>query len=119
MDKVNIAEKFSLFDELWSPKIVAELNGQCVKLAKLKGEFVWHHHDREDEMFLVVKGKLTIKLPDRDVLLEDGEFIVIPAGVEHKPVAEEEVHVLLFEPQATLNTGNVQNERTVTQVEKI
>jgi mannose-6-phosphate isomerase-like protein (cupin superfamily) len=119
MEKVNLAQKFSLFDEHWRPKIVAELNGQHVKLAKLQGEFVWHHHDGEDEFFLVVKGRLLIKFQDRDVLLGEGEFIVVPAGVKHKPVAEEEAHVLLFEPTSTLNTGNVRNERTVGDLERI
>jgi mannose-6-phosphate isomerase-like protein (cupin superfamily) len=119
MEKVNLAQKFGLFDDLWSPKIVAELNGQAVKLAKLQGEFIWHHHDVEDELFLVVKGRLLVQFRDRDVLLEEGDLIVVPAGVEHKPVAEEEAHVLLFEPQTTLNTGNVQDERTVTEVERI
>jgi mannose-6-phosphate isomerase-like protein (cupin superfamily) len=119
MEKVNLAQKFSTFDDLWAPKIVAELNGQAVKLAKLQGEFIWHHHDVEDELFLVVKGRLLIQFRDRDVLLEEGDLIVVPAGVEHKPVAEEEAHVLLFEPQTTLNTGNVQDERTITEVEKI
>ena len=112
MQKVNLAEKFGLFDTLWSPRIVGELNGQHVKLAKLKGEFVWHHHEVEDELFLVVEGQLTIKLRDRDVVLDEGEFVIVPHGVEHMPVAEDEVHVLLFEPKATVNTGNVQSERT-------
>jgi mannose-6-phosphate isomerase-like protein (cupin superfamily) len=119
MEKVNLAKKFDSFDERWSPKIVGELNGQCVKIVKVKGEFVWHHHDVEDEMFMVVKGRLTIKFRDRDVTLEEGEFLIVPHGVEHKPVAEEEAHVLLFEPQATLNTGNVRNERTVETPEVI
>jgi mannose-6-phosphate isomerase-like protein (cupin superfamily) len=119
MEKVNLAQKFSTFDDLWAPKIVAELNGQAVKLAKLQGEFIWHHHDVEDELFLVVKGRLLIQFRDRDVLLEEGDLIVVPAGVEHRPVAEEEAHVLLFEPQTTLNTGNVQDERTITEVERI
>jgi mannose-6-phosphate isomerase-like protein (cupin superfamily) len=119
MEKVNIAQKFSLFDDLWSPKVIAELNGQYVKLAKLKGEFVWHHHEVEDELFLVTKGRLLIKFRDRDVWLEEGELVVIPAGAEHKPVAEEEAHVLFFEPQTTLNTGNVQDERTISELERI
>jgi len=119
MEKVNLAQKFGLFDDLWAPKIVAELNGQAVKLAKLQGEFIWHHHDVEDELFLVAKGRLLIQFHDRDVLLEEGDLIVVPAGVEHRPVAEEEAHVLLFEPKTTLNTGNVQDERTVTEVERI
>jgi len=119
MAKVNIAQKFSQFDDLWSPKVIAELNGQYVKLAKLKGEFVWHHHEVEDELFLVTKGRLLIKFRDRDVWLEEGELVVIPAGAEHKPVAEEEAHVLFFEPQTTLNTGNVQDERTISELERI
>jgi mannose-6-phosphate isomerase-like protein (cupin superfamily) len=113
MEKVNLAEKFGLFEEYWSPKIVGELNGQHVKLAKLKGEFIWHHHEAEDELFLVVKGQLVLELREQDVVLQEGEFFIVPRGVEHKPVAEEEVHVLLFEPKSTLNTGNVRNERTV------
>jgi len=113
MEKVNLAAKFSTFDELWSPKIVGELNGQCVKIVKVKGEFVWHHHDVEDELFMVIEGRLTIKFRDRDVTLEEGKFLIVPHGVEHKPVAEEEAHVLLFEPRTALNTGNVRNERTV------
>ena len=119
MEKINLAQKLSTFDDLWAPKIVAELNGQAVKLAKLRGEFIWHHHDVEGELFLVVKGRLLIQFRDRDVLLEEGDLIVVPAGVEHRPVAEEEAHVLLFEPQTTLNTGNVQDERTITEVERI
>jgi mannose-6-phosphate isomerase-like protein (cupin superfamily) len=119
VEKVNLAEKFSLFDEYWSPKIVGELNGQYVKLAKLKGDFVWHHHEAEDEMFMVVKGRLVIKLRDRDVALEEGEFLIIPQGVEHYPVAEEEVHIMLFEPKSTLHTGNLQTERTVDNLETI
>jgi mannose-6-phosphate isomerase-like protein (cupin superfamily) len=111
--KVNLAEKFSLFHELWLPKIVGELNDTYVKLDRLKGEFVWHHHDNEDELFLVVKGHLVIKLKDGDVALDEGEFVIIPRGVEHCPVAEEEVLVILLEPKTTLNTGNVQNDRTV------
>jgi mannose-6-phosphate isomerase-like protein (cupin superfamily) len=113
MDKVNLREKLGLFSERWSPKIVGELNGQHVKLAKLEGEFVWHRHEREDELFLVVRGVLAIHLRDRVVTLEEGEFLIVPRGVEHKPVADEEVHVLLLEPASTLNTGNVRSERTV------
>ncbi len=112
MEKVNIAQKFSLFHEYWSPRIVGKLNDSYVKLAKLRGEFVWHHHEAEDELFLVVKGKLLIRLRERDIRLEEGEFAIIPRGVEHLPVAEEEVHVLLLEPKSTVNTGNVRNERT-------
>ncbi len=113
MDKINLAEKFALFDDHWRPRIVAELNGQHVKLAKLQGEFVWHHHKSEDELFLVVKGNLTLQFRERDVTLGPGEFLVVPAGVEHRPVAAEEVEVLLLEPKSTLNTGNVHDERTV------
>ncbi len=119
MKKVNLADKLNLFQEYWSPKIVGELNDSHVKLVKLKGEFVWHHHEQEDELFLVVKGRLLIKLRDRDILLDEGEFTIIPKGVEHLPVANEEVHVLLLEPKSTLNTGNVQNERTVADVKQI
>ena len=112
MKAVNIAQKFSLFHEHWSPRIVGELNDSYVKLAKLKGEFVWHHHDNEDEMFLIIKGRLLIKFRDRDVWLNEGEFVIIPKGVEHLPVAEAEVEVMLLEPKTTVNTGNVENERT-------
>lgn len=112
MEKVNLAHKFSLFQEYWSPKIAGELNDSYLKLVKLKGEFVWHHHEAEDELFLVVKGRLVIKLRDRDISLDEGEFVIIPRGVEHCPVAEEEVHVLLLEPKSTVNTRNVQSERT-------
>ncbi|GED57592.1 mannose-6-phosphate isomerase [Brevibacillus formosus] len=119
MEKVNIAEKFSLFHEYWSPKIAGEINDSYVKLAKFKGEFVWHQHENEDEMFLVVKGKLLIKFRDKDVWLNEGEFLIVPKGVEHMPVAEEEVHVLLLEPKTTLNTGDQVNEKTVTDLETI
>ena len=113
MQVINIAHKFNLFNEHWSPRIAGELNDSHIKLAKLHGEFVWHQHENEDEMFLIVKGKLLIKLRDRDLWLNEGEFIIIPKGVEHCPVAEEEVHVMLLEPKSTLNTGDQQNERTV------
>src|SRR5258708_12307461 len=119
MEKVNLAEKCNLFQGLLSAKIGGDLNDSYVKLAKLKGEFVWHHHEAEDELFLVVKGKLLIKLRDRDIWLEEGEFVIIPRGVEHLPVAEEEVHVLLLEPKTTLNTGNTRSERTVDNLERI
>ncbi|WP_400162691.1 cupin domain-containing protein [Brevibacillus sp. TJ4] len=119
MEKVNIAQKFTLFSDLWSPKIAGEINDTHVKLVKLKGEFVWHHHEHEDEMFLVVKGRLLLKFRDRDVWLEEGEFLIVPKGVEHMPVAEEEVHVLLLEPKTTRNTGNVENERTVSDLSVI
>jgi mannose-6-phosphate isomerase-like protein (cupin superfamily) len=119
MEKVNLAQKLSTFAELWSPKVVADLNGQQVKLVKVKGEFVWHHHDDEDELFLILSGRLKMELRDRDVWLEEGEFLVVPRGVEHRPVAEEEVHLLLFEPASTLNTGNVRNERTVERPQRV
>jgi mannose-6-phosphate isomerase-like protein (cupin superfamily) len=112
MEKINLTQKFNLFNEIWSPRIAGELNDAYVKLAKLKGEFVWHHHEAEDELFWVVKGRLLIKFRDRDVWLEEGELLIIPKGVEHLPVAKEEVHVVLIEPKTTINTGNVQNERT-------
>ncbi len=115
MDKINIREKLALLTEFWSPRIVAELNGQHVKLVKLEGEFVWHHHDIEDELFLVLKGRLAMHFRDRVVTVAEGECIVVPHGVEHKPVAEGEVHLLLFEPAGTLNTGNVRDARTVEQ----
>ncbi|MGJ3233725.1 cupin domain-containing protein [Marivirga sp.] len=112
MEKVNLNQKFSLFSEHWSPKIVGELNGQHVKLAKLKGEFVWHKHELEDEMFFVVKGILKMEYRDRTIEVKENEFVIVPKGVEHKPVAEEEVWVMLFEPASTLNTGDVENEMT-------
>ena len=117
--KVRLEEKFNLFADRWSPKIVGEINESYVKLVKLKGEFVWHHHVAEDELFLVVKGSLLIKLRDRDIRLEEGEFVIIPRGVEHLPIAEEEAHVILLEPKTTLNTGDVQNERTVAVLDRI
>ena len=119
MEKINLASKLSLFNDHWSPKIVGELNDSYVKLVKVKGEFVWHHHDAEDELFLVVKGALLVRLPDRDVRLEEGEFMIVPRGVEHLPIAEEEAHLLVLEPKSTLNTGNVQSERTVADLDRI
>ena len=116
---IDIEEKLSQFDEYWSPKIVGELNGQLVKLAKLQGAFVWHHHENEDELFMVIKGQLTIKLKNQDIQLNEGQFFIIPKGVEHLPVADEECHVMLFEPKSVLNTGNVVNEKTVEQLDKI
>ena len=113
MDVVNLSQKLDLFQEHWSPRIVGELNDSYVKLAKLKGEFVWHKHENEDELFLVVKGQLQIKLRDRDLWIQAGEFVIIPKGVEHCPVAAEEVQVMLLEPKSTLNTGDQRNERTV------
>ena len=119
MEKVNLIEKLSLFNEQWSPKIVGELNGQQVKLAKLQGAFMWHHHETEDELFYVVKGFLKILLRDKTIELKEGEFFIVPRGVEHLPVADEEVWVLLFETASTLNTGNNKNERTKETLEKI
>ena len=119
IEKVTVAEKLKAIGDYWNPRIVGELNGQHVKLVKLKGEFVWHHHENEDEMFLVVKGKLRIEFRDKHVSLEEGEFLIVPRGVEHRPVAAEEVHVLLFEPESTLNTGNVRNERTREKLERL
>jgi len=119
MSKVNLFEKFSLFDSYWNPKIVGELNNQYIKLAKLKGEFLWHHHENEDELFMVVKGRLTIKLRDGDIELNEGEFYIIPKGTEHMPKAENEVHVLMFEPKSTVNTGSANSEKTINDLEKI
>jgi mannose-6-phosphate isomerase-like protein (cupin superfamily) len=116
MDAVNLKEKFALFDDPWSPRVVGQLNDMHIKVAKLKGEFVWHHHAETDELFLVHKGRLLIQLRDRDdIWLEPGEFYVVPRGVEHRPVAPEEVELVLIEPAGTVNTGNVRNERTVTE----
>lgn len=119
MLKVNLEEKFELFKEHWSPKIVGDLNDSHVKLAKFKGEFVWHKHDNEDELFLVIKGNLLIKLRGYDVNLKEGEFVIIPKGVEHLPIAEEEVHVMLIEPKSTLNTGDTQGDLTVKNLDRI
>ncbi len=117
--KVNVDQKLRTFSDHWSPKIVGEVNDAHVKLVKIKGEFVWHHHENEDEMFLVVQGKFTMKLRDGDQEVNEGEFIIIPRGVEHCPAAEQECHILLFEPKSTLNTGNVRNERTKERLQKI
>jgi mannose-6-phosphate isomerase-like protein (cupin superfamily) len=119
MEKVNLAAKLALFADYWSPRIVGELNGQHVKLVKFQGPFVWHQHPNEDELFLVVKGRFRLEFRDRYVWLDEGEFLIVPHGVEHRPVAEEEVHVLLFEPASTRNTGNVRHERTVEHPERI
>ena len=113
MDKVNLSAKLALLNDHWSPRIVGQLNGQLVKLVKFQGEFLWHHHDDEDEMFLVVKGRFRMEFRDRHIWLEEGEFIVVPRKVEHRPIADQEAHVLLFEPVSTLNTGNVRTERTI------
>ena len=119
MEKVNVGQKFAAFDEHWSPKIAGELNGQYVKLGKFLGEFIWHHHDDKDEMFLVVKGRFRIEFQDRSEWIEEGEFVVVPRGVEHRAVAEEEAHVMMFEPASKLNTGNVRGERTVEELDRI
>ena len=119
MTRVNNREKLARFNDHWSPRIAGELNGQHVKLVKLLGEFVWHKHDQEDELFLVVHGRFRMEFRDRQVWLEEGEFLIIPRGVEHRPVADEEAHVLLFEPAGTLNTGDVGDERTVQELEWI
>jgi len=118
MEKVNIAQKFSQIPEAWKPRIAGELNGQMVKLGKFKGDFVWHHHENEDEMFLVVKGRFRMELRDKNIWLEEGEFLIVPRGVEHRPVADEEAWVVLFEPASTLNTGNITNERTLHELER-
>jgi mannose-6-phosphate isomerase-like protein (cupin superfamily) len=119
METVNLRQKFGAVNDYWSPKIVGELNDFYVKVVKLKGEFIWHHHEQEDELFLVVQGTLRMRFRDRDVMIREGEFLIVPRGVEHLPVADEEVHVVLFEPKSTLNTGNVRNERTVAELERI
>jgi len=119
MEKVNLIEKFSAFSDYWNPRIIGELNGQSIKAVKLLGEFVWHHHDHEDELFLVVKGKLKMEFRDKTVEVNQGEFIIVPHGVEHKPVADEEVALLLFEPSSTLNKGNVENEKTRKHLERL
>ncbi|HEX4575017.1 MAG TPA: cupin domain-containing protein [Gemmatimonadales bacterium] len=116
---MNLAALFARFHEYWSPKIVGEINESYVKVVKLKGEFVWHHHDAEDELFLVVKGRLLLRFRDREVWLDEGEFAIVPRGVDHLPIAPEEAHVLLLEPKSTLNTGNVRNERTLDDLERL
>jgi len=119
MNKVNLADAFAHISDQWRPRIAGELNGQHVKLVKFQGPFVWHHHDHEDELFLVVRGQFRMELTDGAIELGPGEFLVVPRGVEHRPVADEECEVLLFEPATTLNTGNVRNERTVEELERI
>jgi mannose-6-phosphate isomerase-like protein (cupin superfamily) len=118
-EKVNLREKFGTFADRWSPKIVGEVNDSHVKLVKLQGEFVWHRHEQEDELFLVVSGRITIRFRDGNVRLVENEFLIVPRGVEHKPESENEAWVLLFEPKTTLNTGDVVNERTVAKLERI
>ena len=119
MEKVNISEKLSAFSDYFNPRIVGELNGQNVKLVKFKGEFVWHHHDHEDELFYVVKGSFDMEFQDKTVTINQGELIIIPRGIEHRPNAKEECEVMLFEPGTTLNTGNVENERTLKELQHL
>lgn len=119
MEKINIEEKFQLFEDYWNPKVIASLNQQAVKLAKIKGEFVWHSHEQEDELFMVIKGHLIMEFRDKKVALSPGEILVVPKGVEHRPIAPDETHILLFEPQSTLNTGELRNERTVENLERL
>ena len=119
MEKVNLAEKLATFNDYFNPRIAGELNGQQVKLVKFKGEFVWHHHDHEDELFYVVKGSFDMHMRDKIITVHAGEFLIMPRGVEHKPVATEEVEILLFEPASTLNTGNVKNELTVNELQRL
>jgi mannose-6-phosphate isomerase-like protein (cupin superfamily) len=119
MEKVTLGSKFASFSDHWSPRIVGELNGQHVKVVKFVGEFVWHHHDHEDEMFLVHRGRFRMELRDREIELGAGDFLIVPRGVEHRPVADEEVEVILFEPAGTLNTGNVKSDRTVADPARI
>jgi len=119
METINLQEKFSLFADYWNPRIIGEVNDCHVKVVKLKGEFVWHHHEHEDELFLVVRGALRMKFRDHEALVREGEFIIVPRGVEHLPVADGEVHIVLLEPKTTLNTGNITNERTVAQLQRI
>jgi mannose-6-phosphate isomerase-like protein (cupin superfamily) len=119
METVNLKDKFGKFRDYWKPRVIGEVNDCQVKAVKLKGEFIWHHHDNEDELFLVVKGALRMKFRDHEAVVREGEFVIVPRGVEHLPVADEEVHIVLIEPRTTLNTGNIQNERTVSQLERI
>ncbi len=119
MDKVNLAEKLARVSEHWSPKIVGELNGQQVKVVKFQGPFIWHHHEHEDELFYVVKGRFRMEFRDRTLEIAAGEFLIVPRGIEHRPVADEEVEVMLFEPAGTLNTGNVRDARTVERLERL
>ena len=118
-NRVNLSDKFSQINQHWQPHIAGELNGQLIKLVKFQGEFVWHHHDNEDEMFFVVRGEFRMEFQDKSVMIREGEFIVVPRGVEHKPVADQECWVMLFEPASTLNTGNVVNERTVRDLKRL
>jgi len=119
MTKINLKEKFSLFDEHWTPKIIGELNGQYVKLAKIKGEFIWHNHEQEDELFMVLKGSLVMELPDEKIRLDEGEILIVPKGIDHRPIATKEVHLLMFEPVSTAHTGNIRTDMTVDNQEWI
>ena len=119
METINLKEKFSSFSDYWNQRVIGEFNDSAVKAVKIKGEFIWHHHEVEDELFLVVKGTLRMKFRDREAIVREGEFVIVPRGVEHCPVADEEVHIVLIEPKSTLNTGNIVNERTVAQLERI
>ena len=119
MNPINLEEKFSRFSDYCNPRILGEVNDCHVKAVKLKGEFIWHHHENEDELFLVIKGTLRMKFRDHEAVVREGEFVIVPRGVEHCPVADEEVHIILIEPKSTLNTGNITNERTVAQLEQI
>lgn len=120
MEKVNLQQKFALFSDYWKPRLVGELNNFAVKLVKIKGEFDWHHHDQEDELFFVMKGHLLMQIAGQpDILVDEGEFLIVPHGIEHRPVAEEETHIMLLEPTTTLNTGNITSERTVLHVESL
>lgn len=119
IETVNLNQKLDTFQEYWNPKIIGELNGQFVKVAKLKGEFVMHQHENEDELFLVLKGRLLMEMPDRTLEINEGEFVIIPRGTPHKPIAPNEVKILLFEPEATLNTGNLNNEMTQKRLDRI
>lgn len=119
LKKINLQKKLSAFDDHWHPRVIGEVNDMAVKLAKVKGTFVWHHHETEDELFLVIKGRLLMRFRDREIWLNEGETLIVPRGIEHQPVAEEETHLLLFEPKSTLNTGNVRNERTIDEPKSI
>jgi len=119
MNTVNLREKLSLFSDYWNQRVIGEVNDCAVKVVKIKGEFIWHHHEHEDELFLVVKGTLRMKFRDHEAVVREGEFVIVPKGIEHCPVADEEVHIVLIEPKSTLNTGNITNERTVAQLERI
>jgi mannose-6-phosphate isomerase-like protein (cupin superfamily) len=119
MEKINVSEKLALFSDYWNPRVAGELNGQLVKLVKFKGPFTWHHHEHEDELFYVVKGNFDMEFRDKTIAINEGELIIVPKGVEHRPNAKEEVHIMLFEPASTLNTGNIENEFTKKDLKNI